>query len=170
MKSIHILVYSLIEFLTLLLSSTLISNFLQTGLFPNLAFAVLVYFSFKNGPSLGLLLGIVTGLIADCFSSGPFGFYIFVMSLSGYAIGRFVNVVKLDFLFIPLLIVSVSMLSRFVLILILSWVLGLNFITDQLFTLNHLFELFSTIVLSPLIFLLLRLMDKVFQQRGYKSL
>lgn len=157
MKILNFAVFSGLALVFGILQSTALSFLSNSGILPDLAFLVVIYFTFLSGSLEGELLGFLLGLEFDILSSTPFGFYTFVFTLFGYLLGKFKGVIQLDIVLIPLLITTVSMIARWILMLFFTLFLGLESASAQLLQLPQLFQGLISIVISPVIFFVLGL-------------
>lgn len=164
-----VIIYSTIAIGFAILQSILPVSISLFGAIPDIAFIVIVHFAFMNGVMSGQIVGFVSGIFFDFMSLAPFGFNAFVRSLTGHIIGRFKGVIHLDAIFLPMALVGLSYVLKFVISMLLGLVLGVDNILSRLFSIQTLVELLLTIVVTPLIFWPLRLIrDLLSQRRAYR--
>jgi len=155
MNWLSFLIYTLLSAGFIFLQSSALPFLVSPGFIPDLAFILFVYFAFLKGALQGELLGFVLGLLLDVLTSAPFGFYSLSLSLLGYLIGKFKGMMQLNLIFIPLLIMFLASLSKWLLMLIIAFFLGFSDLLTNLFTLNMLIQNILTVLISPLIFFVL---------------
>lgn len=141
----------------LILQSTLFSIISIGGVKPDLTLIMLIFISYRKGHVAGQVAGFSAGLIEDFLSLTPLGFHSLIKTLIGFLYGYIQGRVVIDFIVIPVLLVTVGTIIK----LFLSWVVSLIFSITQVhiyfFHLNTLIEIAYNAVLTPFIFAFLNL-------------
>lgn len=132
---------------------------------PDLAFIVLVYVAFTQGEMLGQVLGFTSGIVLDFLSLAPFGFNAFVRTVMGHAIGRFKGVILLDSIFLPMSIVSLSLVVKAIVSIVLAMIIGQTSVTQRIFSTDFVLDFFLTVLLAPAMFLPLKGLSRLLMDR-----
>jgi rod shape-determining protein MreD len=142
------------------------------GSLPELALIALIYYGNSRGAMLGQLAGLAIGLTIDFLSAAPLGFFTFIFTLAGYAAGKSKGKIYVDPIFTPLLMIAVGILTKALLVFILAGVFGYPEVRSAVFGSPFLIQLVYSLVLAPVVFALLSLLDRVFPKKrrgGYQD-
>lgn len=160
------LTYIAFGVVTLILETTIFSWIPLEGVVPALSFLVIIYYSFIYGSFEGVLLGFVLGLFHDFSHLGLSGFHSLLYTIFSFALGKARGKVQLDLFLIPVGLFVVSYVVRFLLLVILSWGLGLGAVTSAVVSLDSLMEFLYTLVFVVPMFLGFRWFDKALLTRS----
>ena len=145
----------------IILQSTLLNIISINNVKPDLSLIILVFVSYRRGSLVGEVSGFAAGLVEDFISLTPLGFSSLIKTIIGFLYGLIQGSFVLDFIFIPIIFVTVATLIKG----IISWILGFFFIPDALsnpFHYNILIEIGFNAFFAPILFAILNLF-KVFR-------
>ncbi len=146
----------LLIFITIILKTTILSNVEFRGVKPDILLILVVIFSNFSGSLKGELLGFFSGLVEDLLSMSPLGFNAFINAFIGFLSGITVGKIFLNPILITVFLVFFGTLFKSV----LSFILLTLFVAEKagtVYTLNFLIEIGLNIVITPIIYLLLRI-------------
>lgn len=153
MKIVSNGVYVVLTLACLLLQGTFLSGINQSGLMPDLSFLVLIYFAFMTGSLEGVAAGFLYGLFMDVLTSVPFGFHSLCFTVLGYIAGKFKGTIQLDLILMPLLLIFVALVTRWIFMIIEALVLGTDALFLQLLQWPMLMQALVSLGVTPLVFL-----------------
>ena len=155
MKIKRFLITAVIIIAAYLLQCTVFSSLELAGIKPNLLIIVTASFGFMRGSREGVLVGFVSGLLADIQFGDMIGFYALIYLLVGYINGMFQRLYFDEDIKLPLFLIAISEFLYGIIVYFLTYLLRSDF--NFLLYLNKIIlpELIYTIVitlgLSPLI-------------------
>ena len=81
------LIYIMLMIFSFILQTTFIQHIAIDGIMPNLMLLLVICVAFMQGESDGLFLGIIGGLLHDCFYGQYIGSNLFLYAIIGYIVG-----------------------------------------------------------------------------------
>lgn len=120
---IRIIVIILEMLICFLLQTTVFRWFALAGIVPNLLLILTVSYGFMKGKIEGLIVGLACGFIIDLAYGNVLGLYAAIFMTIGFFIGHLTKVLNTNDNFIPILLVSISQLSYFLLSYIFTFLL-----------------------------------------------
>lgn len=131
-----------------LLQCTVFSSLELAGIKPNLLIIITASFGFMRGSREGMLVGFVSGLLADIQFGDMIGFYAIIYLIIGYINGLFRQMYYDEDIKLPLFLITISEFLYGIVIYFLMFLLRSDF--DFLFYLNRIIvpELIYTIVIT----------------------
>ena len=81
------LIYIMLMIFSFILQTTFIQHIAIDGIMPNLILFLVICVAFMQGESDGLFLGIIGGLLHDCFYGQYIGSNLFLYAIIGYIVG-----------------------------------------------------------------------------------
>ncbi len=150
----------LVLLLSTLIESAILSNIYFLPAIPDLSLICILFLSLYNGKLIGETSGFVVGLFLDFLSAGPFGFNMLYKVLFGYISGIFNKTINPEGFFISMLLGGCATIIKGILILIISFCFPMANIDFSPFTYVFLCEIAENMILTPLIFKLLRVFKK----------
>jgi len=147
---IHLIISALI----VLLQTTLFKFIEIKGVSPDLLLIYLVFAAHSKGVMEGQIIGITSGFIEDILSLAPLGLNSALRLIIGAMVGNTKGKVDLDPIVMPIIFVVIASFIKE----ILTWILSIFFIDAPLevFTSSFFIEVGFNLVLTPLIYNLLR--------------
>lgn len=145
-----------IIFITIILETTVLGNVAFRDVKPDFVLIMIILISNYLGSIKGQLIGFTSGLIEDFLSLSPFGFSALIKAVIGYLSGKTEGKIFLDPIAAPIIFVFTgTMIKSF-----LSFLLILVFSpekADTVFSIALLIEICMNIILTPFIYLILKL-------------
>lgn len=142
--------------ITIILQSTILSKLSINGIKPDLSLIMIILFSNYEGRMKGQLLGFSSGLVQDFLSLSPLGFNALINTIIGYFSGATSGKIFLDPIVVPIVFIIIGTFLKS----ILSFILLSIFVTekaDTIFTGFLFIELGLNIVITPFVYLFLKL-------------
>ena len=148
MKIKRFLITAVIIIAAYLLQCTVFSSLELAGIKPNLLIIVTASFGFMRGSREGVLVGFVSGLLADIQFGDMIGFYALIYLLVGYINGMFQRLYFDEDIKLPLFLISISEFLYGIIVYFLTYLLRSDF--NFLLYLNKIIlpELIYTIVIT----------------------
>lgn len=143
-------------FTTIILQSTILTNISIYGIKPDYVLIMIILLSNYSGKIKGQLLGFSSGLVEDFLSLSPLGFNALINTIIGYFAGATSGKIFLDPIVVPVIFVFIGTLLKS----LLSFIVLSIFIAekaDSIFTNALLVELALNIIITPFLYLLLKL-------------
>lgn len=131
-----------------LLQCTVFSSLELAGIKPNLLIIITASFGFMRGSREGMLVGFVSGLLADIQFGDMIGFYALIYLLVGYINGMFQRLYFDEDIKLPLFLIAISEFLYGIIVYFLTYLLRSDF--NFLLYLNKIIlpELIYTIVIT----------------------
>ncbi len=131
-----------------LLQCTVFSSLELAGIKPNLLIIITASFGFMRGSREGMLVGFVSGLLADIQFGDMIGFYALIYLLVGFINGLFQRLYFDEDIKLPLFLISMSEFLYGIIVYFLTYLLRSDF--NFLLYLNKIIlpELIYTIVIT----------------------
>ena len=131
-----------------LLQCTVFSSLELAGIKPNLLIIITASFGFMRGSREGMLVGFVSGLLADIQFGDMIGFYALIYLLVGFINGLFQRLYFDEDIKLPLFLISISESLYGIIVYFLTYLLRSDF--NFLLYLNKIIlpELIYTIVIT----------------------
>ena len=131
-----------------LLQCTVFSSLERAGIKPNLLIIITASFGFMRGSREGMLVGFVSGLLADIQFGDMIGFYALIYLLVGFINGLFQRLYFDEDIKLPLFLISISEFLYGIIVYFLTYLLRSDF--NFLLYLNKIIlpELIYTIVIT----------------------
>ena len=131
-----------------LLQCTVFSSLELAGIKPNLLIIITASFGFMRGSREGMLVGFVSGLLADIQFGDMIGFYALIYLLVGFINGLFQRLYFDEDIKLPLFLISISEFLYGIIVYFLTYLLRSDF--NFLLFLNKIIlpELIYTIVIT----------------------
>lgn len=148
MKIKRFLITAVIIIAAYLLQCTVFSSLELAGIKPNLLIIVTASFGFIRGSREGVLVGFVSGLLADIQFGDMIGFYALIYLLVGYINGMFQRLYFDEDIKLPLFLIAISEFLYGIIVYFLTYLLRSDF--NFLLYLNKIIlpELIYTIVIT----------------------
>ena len=148
MKIKRFLITAVIIIAAYLLQCTVFSSLELAGIKPNLLIIVTASFGFMRGSREGVLVGFVSGLLADIQFGDMIGFYALIYLLVGYINGMFQRLYFDEDIKLPLFLIAISEFLYGIIVYFLTYLLRSDF--NFLLYLNKIIlpELSYTIVIT----------------------
>lgn len=148
MKIKRFLITAVIIIAAYLLQCTVFSSLELAGIKPNLLIIVTASFGFMRGSREGVLVGFVSGLLADIQFGDMIGFYALIYLLVGYINGMFQRLYFDENIKLPLFLIAISEFLYGIIVYFLTYLLRSDF--NFLLYLNKIIlpELIYTIVIT----------------------
>ena len=148
MKIKRFLITAVIIIAAYLLQCTVFSSLELAGIKPNLLIIVTASFGFMRGSREGVLVGLVSGLLADIQFGDMIGFYALIYLLVGYINGMFQRLYFDEDIKLPLFLIAISEFLYGIIVYFLTYLLRSDF--NFLLYLNKIIlpELIYTIVIT----------------------
>lgn len=148
MKIKRFLITAVIILAAYLLQCTVFSSLELAGIKPNLLIIVTASFGFMRGSREGVLVGFVSGLLADIQFGDMIGFYALIYLLVGYINGMFQRLYFDEDIKLPLFLIAISEFLYGIIVYFLTYLLRSDF--NFLLYLNKIIlpELIYTIVIT----------------------
>ena len=148
MKIKRFLITAVIIIAAYLLQCTVFSSLELAGIKPNLLIIVTASCGFMRGSREGVLVGFVSGLLADIQFGDMIGFYALIYLLVGYINGMFQRLYFDEDIKLPLFLIAISEFLYGIIVYFLTYLLRSDF--NFLLYLNKIIlpELIYTIVIT----------------------
>ena len=148
MKIKRFLITAVIIIAAYLLQCTVFSSLGLAGIKPNLLIIITASFGFMRGSREGMLVGFVSGLLADIQFGDMIGFYALIYLLVGFINGLFQRLYFDEDIKLPLFLISMSEFLYGIIVYFLTYLLRSDF--NFLLYLNKIIlpELIYTIVIT----------------------
>jgi rod shape-determining protein MreD len=130
------------------------------GVKPDISLIVIVYIAFKNPGLQGQTIGFASGLLQDSISMSPLGVNAFIKTSVALVANLLSGKFYIDRLLMPGLFGFVSILLKSLYLYFLSLFFGDKIIVYQLFSSTLWLEALYTAIASPILFLILRPIDR----------
>ena len=151
------LVGIVIIFITIILQTTVLGNVAFRNVKPDFVLIMIILISNYLGGIKGQLIGFLSGLVEDFLSLSPFGFNALIKTVIGYLSGKTEGKIFLDPIVVPIIFVFTgTMIKSF-----LSFMLILVFSpekADAVFSITLLIETGMNIIITPILYLVLKLL------------
>lgn len=95
-KIVSIIITILTIILLILIQSNILNNLPLFGIIPNIGIAFVAITGILAGEKIGVMVGTVYGLLADCYFERTLGIYLGLFILLGYVSGRIQNKIAKD--------------------------------------------------------------------------
>ncbi len=146
----------IVLFITIILQSTILTNISVYGIKPDFVLIMIILLSNYSGKIKGQLLGFSSGLVEDFLSLSPLGFNALIKMVIGYFGGATSGKIFLDPIVVPIIFVFIGTFLKS----ILSFLLLSIFMkekADSIFTSALLIEFALNIIITPFMYLFLKL-------------
>lgn len=144
-------------FCFLIFQVCILSNITILPSYPDLLLIILLFVSLHNGCLLAETTGFISGLLLDFLSAGPFGLNALIRTILGFILGFFNRTINTNGFFLPALLGFAVTILKYLLLLLVSFFFPSSFINGSLLSVAGLFELLMNTLLTPLVFMFLRL-------------
>lgn len=152
---------TLIIIVAAVFESSILANITVLPVVPDLVLICVVYFSINNGKLFGETTGFISGIILDLISACPFGLNCLLRTILGYSGGIFNKILNTQGILTPALIGFCATLAKGILIWFINILYPNAVISYNPISLLFLFEIIANTILSPVIFKLLSLFEKI---------
>ncbi len=146
----------IVIFITIILQSTILSDMSVYGIKPDFVLIMIILFANYSGRMKGQLLGFSTGLVQDFLSLSPLGFNALINTIIGYLGGATSGKIFLDPIVVPMVFVFIGTILKSTIAYFLLSVFLVDK-ADTIFTSLLFIELGLNVVITPLIYLFLKL-------------
>lgn len=146
------LVFAVVSFVSVILETAVLSNFIFLPAVPDLLLICLLYVSLNNGSLYGTSAGFISGLFLDFISASPFGLNCLLRTIIGYVSGKFNKALNIRGFFLPALLGFFATLVKALIIWIISIFFPGSVNAYNLVSVPFLFELCANAFLTPVIF------------------
>lgn len=163
-----IVVFSII-ILCFLLQTTVLQAFSLASITPNLLIIFTSSMGFMRGKKDGLLVGFISGLLLDIFYGPLIGFYALLYMLIGYGNGCFQRLFYDDDIKLPLVLIGSSDLFYGSSVYVVMFMLRSKFNFCQYLKMIILSEFIYTILLSLLVYQLIRRLNRWIEREKKRS-
>ena len=152
MKIKRFFIIAVIIIAAYLLQCTVFSSLELAGIKPNLLIIITASFGFMRGSREGMLVGFVSGLLADIQFGDMIGFYALIYLLIGFINGLFQRLYFDEDIKLPLFLISISEFVYGIIVYFLTYLLRSDF--NFLLYLNKIIlpELIYTIVITLVLY------------------
>lgn len=162
------LIYIMLMIFSFILQTTFIQHIAIDGIMPNLMLLLVICVAFMQGESDGLFLGIIGGLLHDCFYGQYIGSNLFLYAIIGYIVGIVCRSLYKDNFLVSVVTSVVATLGYefffFVLNVLLKGATNLSF-----FIVNKIIpSMIYNGIFSFIVYLLYRVIYNYFLYRGSK--
>lgn len=147
----------ILVFITLVLQTTILVNISFRGIKPDFVLIMIILMSNNMGSIKGQLLGFFIGIIEDFVSLSPLGFNSLIKAILGYLAGKTAGKIFFDPILVPVIFVFLGTLIK----KLLTFILLLIYIPEKsgfIFTSALLIEIALNIIITPLLYLILKLL------------
>ena len=138
-----------------LLQCTVFSSLELAGIKPNLLIIITASFGFMRGSREGMLVGFVSGLLADIQFGDMIGFYALIYLLIGFINGLFQRLYFDEDIKLPLFLISISEFVYGIIVYFLTYLLRSDFnfqlYLNKIILPELIYTIVITLVLYPLI-------------------
>ena len=155
----------LLTFAAVVLQSTIFSDFAFRGVKADIALIIIVLTANYTGNITGQLTGFFAGLAEDFLSISPLGFNALIKSIIGYLSGKTEGKIFLDPIVTPIILVLIGTILKY----FISFVLLVIFIPEQqdaVFSFDFIIEIGLNIVVTPFVYLILKIVRILPQQNN----
>ena len=97
------LIYIILMIFSFIIQTTFIQHIAIGGVTPSIMLLLVVCIAFMQGESDGLFMGIIGGLLHDCFYSQYIGSNLFLYAIIGYIVGIICRGLYKDNFFVPII-------------------------------------------------------------------
>ena len=150
----------------LFIQTTWLKNGLISGITPDFALIVVLWVSYSNKASQGIIAAFLIGLASDLLSASPFGYFAFLYLVPAYAAAVLKQAIHMDRLFVPVLLGASGTLLKALASGILLRIFGSGAVDAYSIRDSHLWlELAFNAAISPLLCLLLEKLKPVLVAR-----
>lgn len=139
-----------------LLQSTWIARLTILGARPDLVLLVLSVTAYYRGTQRGQISGFVVGMVEDAVSLAPLGFNAVLRLWHAAVVGLTRSSVMPGPILTPILLTTGAFVVRLIGSVIVGWIVGIDGVAAQVFSLVTLIEAFLTVALAPVAFLIAR--------------
>lgn len=156
MSKKHSLLGIVIIFITLILQTTVLDKLSFNNVKPDYVLIMIILISNYLGSIKGQLIGFFSGLVEDFFSLSPFGFSALIKTVIGYFSGKTESKIFLDPIVVPIIFVFTGTIIKS----FLSFILIILFSPEKagaVFSFSLLIEIGLNIILTPFLYLILKL-------------
>ena len=152
-----------------LLQCTVFSSLELAGIKPNLLIIITASFGFMRGSREGMLVGFVSGLLADIQFGDMIGFYALIYLLIGFINGLFQRLYFDEDIKLPLFLISISEFVYGIIVYFLTYLLRSDF--NFLLYLNKIIlpELIYTIVITLVLYPLILFINHKLEAEAKRS-
>lgn len=147
------------------LQSTLLPDIMPGATVPDLALILLIASAWSYGCSVGEISGFLIGLSFDGMTLSPLGFHAFLLTLAGYFAGQLQGRITLGVWIFPVLAVLAATVLKYAGSLLIALILDISFGSVGHFSLSTAIETVENIILTPVIFRLFSLVDRLINRR-----
>lgn len=151
------LVGILVIIATIILQTTVLNSISYKGIKPDLVLIMIILISNNSGSIKGQLYGFFSGLIEDFLSLSPFGASALIKSVIGYLGGVTEGKIFLDPVVVPVIFVFFGSLIKSILLFIIILVFSPEK-SNLVFSISLLIEIGMNIILTPFLYLALKVM------------
>ena len=152
--------------LLVFIETTWLADLTLFGAQPEIALLVVLFYGHRNGVQRGQIAGFVVGIVHDALTVAPIGFYAVLGLISGAIAGATRDAFRTDSALAPPALTLVVMIARSLGAIAMSLVLGLPTIRSLVFSMSNLFEITLTVVMAPIVFALLKLVQERRDDQG----
>jgi len=132
---------------------------------PDISFIILCFHAFQYGIMPGQIHGFLQGIAFDIMSLSPPGFNMLVRTLCGFFIGSIKGIMQLDVILLPMALVGISFIGKTIITLVLSLFIPGSAVFALTFSLTWFLEFIYTILVTPIIFAILRFIQLLLANR-----
>lgn len=143
------------------LQSTVLQFVSIVGVQPDLVLVILVFFANANGSMEGQLAGFGAGIVLDVMGLSPLGFYALLYALLGALFGITRGKMFVDPILMPIVLLTIAVLVKALLGVVIAGLFGVPGIALRVFSTDYLIELGYTVLISPVLFGILRLIRPI---------
>lgn len=104
------LTYIILMIFSFIIQTTFIQHIAIGGVMPNLMLLIVICVAFMQGESDGLFVGIIGGLLHDCFYGQYIGSNLFLYAIIGYIVGIVCRSLYKDNFFAPVVTSIIAIL------------------------------------------------------------
>jgi len=159
----------IVIFSTIILQSTILNNLSINGIKPDFVMVMLILYSNNLGKIKGQVLGFSVGLVGDFLSLSPLGFNAVIHTIIGYLSGNTSGKIFFDPIVVPIVFIFIGTILKSVLSLLL-----LSFLIPDkaysIFTGSLLLEIGLNVVITPFIYLFLKLIRVIPSSKNSRNL
>lgn len=165
-RNISIIIAILLCFL---LQTTFFKSFSLGGIGPNILIILTSSLGFMRGRKVGTLVGFTCGLLIDIFFGEVLGFYALIYMYIGFLNGMFKKIFFPEDIKLPLILISLSDFAYSLTIYLLQFLLRSRFDFGYYFSKIIIPELVYTIVITIVLYPLILIIHKAFNQMDKRS-
>jgi len=149
-----------------ILQTTVLQYIAFKGVVPDIVLILLVFLSIYRGRMTGQVTGFSIGLIKDIIGLSPLGFNSLILTIIGHVGGIFHKKVFLDPVVLPLVMVGISTIVKYILSIFCISIFSLPGPEHYFLNSSFWIELVYNVVLAPFMFLLFRMTSFFSNQRS----